>query len=80
MTIIMPNCTFCGGPAVPHCHEAKMCEWLRCAKCHAYGKLESAWRQYDKGAAFNLMTMNDVITIAPQQLPATRQAIAGYSD
>lgn len=62
-----------------HCKDEK-CAWSRCMRCHSYGKPEVAWRNYDKGAAFYFQTMTDVTTINPNELPATRQAIAGYTD
>lgn len=80
MTTLYDQCAFCGAPTFPHCNEAKGCAWMRCGRCHAYGKPGIAWRNYDKGAAFNFQTMNDVQVGDTNALPATRKAIAGYTD
>jgi len=84
VTATMPACEHCGAPCVPHCNELKGCAWLRCTRCHSYGHLgeqsPSRWRNYDKGAAFNFQTLTDIQAIDTRQLPAKRQAIAGYTD
>lgn len=73
------TCPNCGTQTLIHCTKTR-CEWRRCPRCHSYGTIGAKWQLYDKGAAYSMYNLTDIQTIDPTRLPATRKAIAGYSD